>query len=218
MINADDHVIQGAENLFEDIKSSLTAPLAKRYQDMIDWYNESSLLEFVAPVGTRMENVQLTDHNHQPLPLADIVQSGPAVILFFRGEWCGFCNYYVRKLNQAMGMFKDGGARFYAVTPDTCFSQQEWQEMSESDFHIVSDPKHNIARQFGLVYEVPDRIYRLMLDLGVDIVQRNGNKNLPLTGVFIIDENGEIAWKDVGQDFRYRTTPEEILAAISGTG
>lgn len=209
-------VCSGADNLLDETLASLTPELASRYKKMVDWYKDTPFLNNAIGVDAHVDNFCLLDKNDAPAPLDQLLKEGPVVIVVFRGDWCGFCNYYMDLIQKSLGIFKDAGASFFAITPQTKFTRGDWLEISESDFHLVSDPNHEIIQKFGLVYDVPDCIKEVMLELGVDLEEINGNWQLPLTGAYIIGQDGRVAWRDLGKDFVYRTSPAEILAALTG--
>jgi peroxiredoxin len=207
---------QGAETLYADTLASLSEQDTARYQKMVDWYNDTALLENALAVDADAGEFDLVDENRQPTPLSELRKKGPVIIITFRGDWCAFCNYYMNLIAKSMNIFKDAGASFFAITPQKQFTRQDWQDMDDSGFKVLSDPDHQILRKFGLVYEVPEFIQELLLDLGVNLAELNGKWELPVTGVYIIDEDNKVAWRDIGKDFRYRRDPAEVVSFLKG--
>ena len=50
--------------------------------------------------GDRLESFTLDDATGQPVSLDQLVESGPAVIVFYRGGWCPYCNLALRTYQQ----------------------------------------------------------------------------------------------------------------------
>jgi len=50
----------------------------------------------MAQPGTRLPDVELLDVAGQPTSLADTLGGKPAVIVFYRGGWCPYCNIALR--------------------------------------------------------------------------------------------------------------------------
>lgn len=216
LTNSNAIIHQDAAALYEQTLDSLSPDLVGRYQKMVDWYNESPLLKNAIAVDAHAPDIDLINSEQQPTPIKQLLKNGPVILISFRGDWCTFCNYYMNLISKSLSIFKDAGASFYAVTPQTKFTREDWQDMSTSEFLVMSDPNHQILRKFGLVFEVPEFIQHLMLDLGVDLSDLNGNWELPVTGVYIVGEDGKVAWRDIGKDFRFRTDPAEIIRVLKG--
>lgn len=216
LIDSNTKFHQGATALYEEIINSLSTVNAQRYQKMVDWFNESLTLETPIAVNSEVPEFDLVDAQQHPIALQELLKNGPVILIAFRGDWCAFCNYYINLINKSLSIFKDAGASFYAITPQTKFTRDEWQNMNSSEFHVVSDPNLQILRKLGLVFKVPTFVQELMSDLGIDLGDLNGNWELPVTGAYIIGEDGKVAWRDIGKDFRFRTDPAEIISVLKG--
>ena len=70
--------------------------------------------------GDRLEPFTLDDATGTPVSLDQLVEAGPAVIVFYRGGWCPYCNLalrtYQRELLPQLDAF---GARLVAISPQT---------------------------------------------------------------------------------------------------
>ena len=53
-------------------------------------------------VGDVLEPFTLDDATGEPVSLDQIVESGPAVIVFYRGGWCPYCNLALRTYQQEL--------------------------------------------------------------------------------------------------------------------
>ena len=51
--------------------------------------------------------------------LQDLWQRGPLVLVFYRGEWCPYCNLELRAWQQQLSALKSLGASLVAVSPQT---------------------------------------------------------------------------------------------------
>ncbi|MDP5191397.1 redoxin domain-containing protein, partial [Rheinheimera baltica] len=50
-------------------------------------------------VGQKVENFSLVNHRGNILELAELLTKGPAIISFYRGGWCPYCNLELKALN-----------------------------------------------------------------------------------------------------------------------
>ena len=83
-------------------------------------------------------------------------------------------------------------------------------------FDLLSDVGNKVARKFGLVFELPDYLRRLYLELGTDLKRYNGDDSwtLPMPGTFVIDENSIIRHAEADPDYTIRPDPEHILEVL----
>ena len=56
--------------------------------------------------GQRAPNFTLPDAAGQPISLAALLAAGPVVLVFYRGNWCPYCNVQLRAYNQALASFE----------------------------------------------------------------------------------------------------------------
>ena len=85
-------------------------------------------------VGDKLAAFALPDATGQTRTLDELTATGPAVIAFYRGGWCPYCNLslrtYERDLLPQLGAYS---ARLVAIspeTPDASLSTQEKAEMT----------------------------------------------------------------------------------------
>jgi peroxiredoxin len=84
-------------------------------------------------------------------------------------------------------------------------------------FPLLSDTGNQLARQFGLVYRVPDdqqAIYRRSL---VNLPFANGDDSweLPIPATFVIEGDGTIVYASGDEDYTRRPEPQDILQQLS---
>ena len=85
------------------------------------------------------------------------------MICFFRGRWCPFCVGQMEAMNLLVPQFEHAGASLVAISPQTVQQSFFMVDQHKLRFPLLSDAGNQVARQFGLVYRVPDdqqAIYR----------------------------------------------------------
>ena len=80
----------------------------------------------------------------------------------------------------------------------------------------MSDEGNNIARKFGLVFTLSEKVRHLFEDFGIDLPQYNGTETfeLPVPGTFVIDRDGIIKAAHVTADYKQRMEPSEIIDVL----
>jgi peroxiredoxin len=170
----------------------------------------------VAAPGTPMPDGSLLDVHGEPTTLAAVRAGRPAVIVFYRGAWCPYCNLTLRTYQTALVDELDArGITLVAVSPQKPDGSLSAAEKNELTYAVVSDPGNQIAEQLGIVFTLGDQARTAQTKLGLELTQANvdGTADLPLTTAVLVDATGTIRWIDVRPDYTSRTEPAEILAA-----
>jgi peroxiredoxin len=145
----------------------------------------------------------------------------PAVVVFYRGAWCPFCNLTLRAYQQDLvPALAERGAALIAVSPQRPDGSLSMQEANDLTFEALSDPGNQIAGKLGIVTAPADDVRAAQLTLGLDLTERNadGTTALPMPTVVVTDAAGVIRWIDVHPNYTTRTEVSEILAAVDALG
>ncbi len=167
--------------------------------------------------GQAAPDFTLPDATGAAQTLTHLLAQGPVVLLFYRGNWCPYCNVQLRAYQQILPELAQHGATLVAVSPQTPdFTALTASEKALS-FPVLSDVGNTVARQYGLGYGVGQEVADTLRSVGIDLSAYNGTSDdeLPLTATFIIGSEGIIAWSWVEANFKQRADPTEILAALA---
>jgi peroxiredoxin len=168
------------------------------------------------PAPLLLDSYQRISPAHQAGPGAE---TGPAVIVFYRGGWCPYCNLalrtYQRELLPELGAF---GARLVAISPQSPDQSLSTTEKAGLAFTVLSDPGSRVARSVGIAFQQADEVLAAQRQLGLDLAQVNaeGSTQLPRPTVLIIDQNRTVRFVDVQPDYTARTEVADILTALTG--
>lgn len=168
-------------------------------------------------VGAPAPDFALFDQLGQAVRLAGLLARGPVVLVFYRGEWCPYCNLTLHSLQQHLDAIEAAGARLVAISPQTPDHSLSLAERHQLRFSVLSDPDQETIRAYRLQYTLPPDNQELFLTVfGNDLRRQNadGTWNLPVPGTFIIDQNGIIQASFVDADYRRRMEPSDVLAAV----
>jgi peroxiredoxin len=168
-------------------------------------------------VGDTLASFTLSDATGSPVSLDQLVEEGPAVIVFYRGGWCPYCNIalrtYQRELIPELPTF---GARLVAISPQTPDQSLSTVEKAELDFVVLSDPGSRVAKSVGIVFQQADDVLGVQRELGLDLaaVNAEGSTELPRPTVLIVDQDRVVRFVDIQPDYTARTEVADILAAL----
>ena len=174
----------------------------------------------VAEPGSRLPDGELLDVAGEPATLAETLGGKPAVIVFYRGGWCPYCNIALRTYQaQLVPALAERGISLIAISPQAPDGSLSTKESKELTFTVLSDPGNQIAGQLGILTAPSDGTRAAQLQLGLDLTQVNadGTTALPVPTVVIADADGVIRWIDVHLDYTTRTEPGQILQAVTET-
>ncbi|MEB3336428.1 MAG: peroxiredoxin-like family protein [Leptolyngbyaceae bacterium] len=150
------------------------------------------------------------------IDIQKLLKSGPVVISFYRGGWCPYCNLELRALQQMLPQFQAYGATLVAISPQTPDSSLSTIEKNELSFEVLSDVGNQVARDFGLVFTVPEVLRPIYQQFGIDLAAANGDKTfeLPIPATYVVNSEGAIAHAFVNPDYTQRQDPIEIVTVL----
>ena len=172
------------------------------------------------PVGAPSPQFVLPDHAGNPVSTAFLTQTGPAVLLFFRGRWCPFCVAQLEAWNLLVPAISRAGIALAALSPQTQHQVSLMHDQHRLQFPLLSDRGNQVARQFGIVYEVPDEqriVYRRTF-VNLPFVNGDESWELPVPATFVLDRNGVVIYSSADADYTRRPEPLAVLAAIDKGG
>jgi peroxiredoxin len=172
----------------------------------------------VAVAGTPLPDGPLLDVHGAATTLAQVRAGRPAVVVFYRGAWCPYCNIALRAYQQQLEpALAEQGVALIAISPQAADGSLSMQEKHDLSFDVLSDPGNGIAGALGILTAPGDAVRAAQLGLGLDIAAGNadGTTTLPMPTTLVVDAGGTIRWIDVHPDHTTRSEPGEILAAVA---
>ncbi|AEM84313.1 peroxiredoxin-like family protein [Streptomyces violaceusniger] len=199
----------------ERLPAEVVAVFDQSIQDLL----EQGVPADAIKVGDTLESFSLDDATSTPVTLDSLVETGPAVIVFYRGGWCPYCNLalrtYQRELLPELAGF---GARLVAVSPQSPDQSLSTVEKAALEFTVLSDPGSRVARRVGIAFQQADEVLDAQRKLGLDLAQVNaeGSVSLPRPTVLIVDADRTVRFVEIQPDYTARTEVAEILSALAG--
>ena len=200
---------------YEEIKKNAPNEVA-----IFDADTESFISSGDAPqglqVGDQLASFELPNQLGQTISLDELQGDSNVVISFYRGGWCPYCNIELCVLQQALPEFKSHGARLIAISPQLPDESMSTAEKNELSFPVLSDAGNKVAREFGLVFTLSERLRPLYESFNIDLPATNGDKSfeLPIPATFIIDSDGVVKGAFVNADYKQRMDPSDIINVL----
>ena len=155
-------------------------------------------------IGQSVSDFTLPDAFGNQVSLKTLLAKGPAVVSFYRGEWCPFCNLELRALQEVLPEMEKLGASLIAISPERPDHGVIATDKNKLTFPVLSDFGNKVARQFGIVFQMGQEVQELAKSFfNNDIAVRNadGLYELPVPATYVIDKAGVIRFAHVDVDF-----------------
>jgi peroxiredoxin len=177
---------------------------------------QSGMAGRVLSVGVKVPMFELKDHNSKLVASAELLGNGRLVISFFRGRWCPFCVGQLEAMNLILPQIEQAGASLVAISPQTVQQSFFMVDQHKLRFPLLSDVGNQVARQFGLVYRVPDDQQAIYRRAFINLPFANGDESweLPIPATYILDRDGTVLYASANPDYTERPEPEEILSRL----
>jgi peroxiredoxin len=167
--------------------------------------------------GQAAPDVVLPNALGRQVQLSSLWQSGPLIVLFYRGGWCPYCNLELRAWQTELEAVRAANARIVAISPQTPDNSLSTQQKNELSFEVLSDSALSAARGFGIAFDMPEALVEIYSKAGNDLPVLNGNGrwSLPVPATFIVGPDGIIRFAHVDVDYRNRAEPAAVLGSLT---
>jgi peroxiredoxin len=179
---------------------------------------ESGIARHALQVGSKVPDFTLPDARGKPVTLSALLARGPAVVTFYRGSWCPFCDLQLRAYQRVLGAIHDLGAELIAISPQTPDYALSDVEKKQLTFPVLTDKGNRVAREFKLVFALSDELKNLQTHFGSVVPKFNGDESweLPMPGTFVLDRQGIAKFASFDPNWMVRVEPAAILEALRG--
>ena len=210
---------QQAAALRQSIASNLPSEVLADFAAERDRLAAIGVPPGIAEPGTPLPDAKLFDIRGRATTLSAVRGADPAVIVFYRGAWCPFCNMTLRAYElELVPALQEQGIKLIAISPQKSDGLLTAQQTNALSFTVLSDPGNKLARAIGILSPPRSESARAgNKKLRADIAASNadGTDAIPMPTTLVADASGIIRWIDVHADYTTRSEVGAILAAIS---
>lgn len=164
-------------------------------------------------IGDTAPDFSGTNQKGKVIHLKESLKSGPVVILFYRGEWCPYCNRQLKTIQDSLQFITHKGASVIAVTPENAENRNKTIEKTTASFHILSDDHSKIMHAYQVAFLLDDKTTEKYKGYGIVLPERNGTNGaeLPVPAVYIVNKEGKITYRHFDQDYTKRASVKELI-------
>jgi len=167
-------------------------------------------------INSKAPDFKLKDQSGVEVSLKEMRKKGPVVLLFYRGNWCPFCNRELKAFQDSLGLIQTKGAQVVAITPEAKEGIDSTISKTGAIFRILHDEDMKVATAYQVAFKVDDRTVSRYKMAGIDLAKNNGQKTpmLPVPAVYIINQEGSVTFRYFDENYRNRVSVRNILKNI----
>jgi peroxiredoxin len=164
-------------------------------------------------LNSKAPDFRAKDQHGNEVRLKDLLKKGRVVLVFYRGEWCPYCNKNLQRLGDSLQLIKDKGATVVAVTPEQPESITKTIEKTKAEYTIIHDVDLKIMKAYEVEFEVAENTLKRYRNGGIKLDEINGKNGnyLPVPATYIIDKESNITYRFFNTDYKKRPSVKEIL-------
>ena len=173
-----------------------------------------------APKGLRVNDAApafaAKDQKGNTISLKEQLKKGPVVLLFYRGQWCPYCNKQLKRMEDSLSLITAKGATVIAVTPEKPENIVKTIQKTNASYSILYDEGLKILKSYDVAYALDEKGIARYKSYGIDFAQANGSNgaNLPVPALYIIGKDGKISYRYFDADYTKRPSVAEILSNL----
>jgi len=210
-------LMQELENSKKELFSKISKETVETLLKTTDELVKSGIAENALKVGDKIPEFTLKDIHGDSISSSDALKNGPLVISFYRGGWCPYCSLELRALEKCHDEIKANNGTILAISPELPNQALKSTEDQGLSFIPLTDPNNDLARSFGLVFELVKglaNLYRLGFDLDLTEINGTDKFELPIPATYVTDGSGVIKHSFIDADYTKRMEPTEIIEAL----
>ncbi len=164
-------------------------------------------------VGDRIADAVVRDLDGKEKNLLQVLGGKPAVLIFYRGGWCPYCNLQLGKLQKIERALQELGYEIYAMSPDKPENLKQSVAKHALTYQLLSDSQVAAARAFGVAYQVSSALNASLLAEGINLQEASGetHQTLVVPSAFVVDPNGVIRFMYSNADYTVRVDENTLL-------
>jgi peroxiredoxin len=164
-------------------------------------------------VGDKSPAIIGIDQNGKKVSLKEILKKGEAVLIFYRGQWCPYCNKQLSHLNDSLSYITSKGGTIITITPETADNIKKTISKTKASFSIVEDKGLAIMKAYKVSFAVDEKTIEKYKGYGIDFAKANGDNgaNLPVPATYIVGKDGKIKYVFFNADYSKRASVKDII-------
>ncbi len=168
-------------------------------------------------INSKAPDFRLKDQSGAAVNLKDLRKKGPVVLVFYRGNWCPYCNKELKRFQDSLQYISAKGATLVAITPEASEGIAKTVEKTGAVFPVLYDEGMKVSKGYAVTYTVDDKLTARYKNFGTDLLLVNaqqGKPTLPVPAVYVISRDGFITYRFFDADYKKRPHVSDILKEL----
>lgn len=166
--------------------------------------------------GQSIPDVGAVDETGRMVSLREAAKTGPLVLVFYRGGFCGFANFQLRSLAVQSKLLEATGAHFLLISPDSIEQAALTKAAHRLPWPVLSDPELKVIKAFKLDHqlteaEVADAERH---EMKVPSGPAGSRPTLSYPAVYVLDESGKVKFAHADTIQHRMLTVDHIRDAV----
>ena len=168
-------------------------------------------------INSKAPDFKAIDQYGTEIRLKDVLKDSLVVLVFYRGQWCPYCNKHLKKLEDSLMLLKEKGARLIAISPEKPENIDKTVKKTSASYSILYDKDMKIMKAYDVAFEVDEKTVSRYKNANIDLLGSNGQKDkawLPVPALYIINKEGKVKYRFFEPDYKKRASVQEILEQL----
>lgn len=155
-------------------------------------------------IGNKMPDVELKNPDGEAVSLSQYFNA-PAIILFYRGNWCPFCMAQIKELSGEYRKIKERGASLIFISPQSPKHTKNLAKKFDIPATFLIDEDLKAAKKLDIfnAFGTP---------LGMEVLGYSTDNVFPT--LIITDKKGIVRFADLTDNYRVRPEPGNYLRVL----
>lgn len=168
------------------------------------------------PVGQKIDSVEIANIGGEPYQIRKAWRERPALIIFYRGGWCPYCNFQLRELAIEHDKIEAAGVQVVVISADTADKVTMTRAQYDIPFPVLSDPKLIAHEAFNVVLQVDAETLERYKSKHLCLQDWSGQEHnkIAVASAFIVNQQGRVLFSHAPIDYTTRPSIDQLLLAI----
>lgn len=161
-------------------------------------------------IGEKLPEATLKDKDGNDVELYKILSEKPTVLVFYRGDWCPYCNMQLTELSKIENEILSLGYQIVAISPDDFLNLKNTEEKDEVRYRLLSDNDGNFITEIGIAFRA-DELTKAYLTAKT---RGEPTEILPVPTVMVIDKEANILFEYISPKYSHRINSKLLMAVL----
>ena len=192
----------------ESAKNRISPEILSKMLEATQSLKNSELEKEAFNIGDKIEDMILLNNLGDKVSIMEVLGKQPAIISFYRGTWCPYCNLELSTYNE---LLKDKNKiKMIAISPERPESSISVENLN---FEVLSDIDNKFAKKLNLTFDITETIENIYDGFGINLEKSQGKKSriLPIPATYIVDSSGIIVYAYIDADYTKRAEPKDVI-------